>query len=86
MGHIFGLLDLYNASNVSPVYYMSTMSNAISPIPQGISIKEKEALGWVDSDTLQEITQTGDYTLSASGTNGTHDCVGYKVNLPKISK
>lgn len=86
MGHIFGLLDLYNASNVSPVYYMSTMSNAISPVPQGISIKEKEALGWVDSYTLQEITQTGDYTLSASGTNGTQDCVGYKVNLPKRNK
>lgn len=86
MGHIFGLLDLYNASNVSPVYYMSTMSNAISPVPQGISIKEKEALGWVDSYILQEITQTGDYTLSASGTNGTQDCVGYKVNLPKRNK
>ena len=86
MGHIFGLLDLYNASNVSPVYYMSTMSNAISPVPQGISIKEKEALGWVDSYIIQEITQTGDYTLSASGTNGTQDCVGYKVNLPKRNK
>ena len=86
MGHIFGLLDLYNASNVSPVYYMSTMSNAISPVPQGISIKEKEALGWVDSYILQEITQTGDYTLSASGTNGTQDCVGYKVELPNRNK
>lgn len=86
MGHIFGLLDLYNASNVSPVYYMSTMSNAISPVPQGISIKEKEALGWTDSHTLQEITQTGNYTLRVSGTNGTQDCVGYKVNIPNRNK
>lgn len=86
MGHIFGLLDLYSTSNVSPVYYMSTMSNAISPVPQGISIKEKEALGWTDGHTLQEITQTGDYTLNVSGTNGTQDCVGYKVELPNRNK
>lgn len=86
MGHIFGLLDLYSTSNVSPVYYMSTMSNAISPVPQGISIKEKEALGWTDNHTLQEITQTGDYTLNVSGTNGTQDCVGYKVELPNRNK
>lgn len=86
MGHIFGLLDLYNASNVSPVYYMSTMSNAISPVPQGISIKEKEALGWTDHHTLQEIKYTGDYTLRVNGTNGMQDCVGYKVNLPNQNK
>lgn len=86
MGHIFGLLDLYNASNVSPVYYMSTMSNAISPVPQGISIKEKEALGWTDHHTLQEITYTGDYTLSVNGTSSMQDCVGYKVNLPNQNK
>lgn len=86
MGHIFGLLDLYSTSNVSPVYYMSTMSNAISPVPQGISIKEKEALGWTDSHTLQEITQTGDYTLNVSGTNGTQNCVGYRVELPNRNK
>lgn len=86
MGHIFGLLDLYSTSNVSPVYYMSTMSNAISPVPQGISIKEKEALGWTDSHTLQEITQTGDYTVNVSGTNGTQSCVGYKVELPNRNK
>ena len=47
MGHILGLQDLYNSSMASPVYYMSAMSNAISPVPQEISIKEKEALGWV---------------------------------------
>lgn len=86
MGHIFGLLDLYNASNVSPVYYMSTMSNAISPVPQGISIKEKEALGWTDHHTLQEITYTGDYTLSVNGTSSMQDCVGYKVELPNRKK
>ena len=86
MGHIFGLLDLYSTSNVSPVYYMSTMSNAISPVPQGISIKEKEALGWTDHHTLQEIKYTGDYTLRVNGTNGMQDCVGYKVNLPNQNK
>lgn len=86
MGHIFGLLDLYSTSNVSPVYYMSTMSNAVSPVPQGISIKEKEALGWTDHHTLQEITYTGDYTLSVNGTSSMQDCVGYKVNLPNQNK
>ena len=37
MGHIFRLKDLYcNDSRYTPVYFMSAMSNAISPIPQQI--------------------------------------------------
>ena len=68
MGHIFGLLDLYNSSGQTPVYFMSAMANAISPVPQGLSIKEKEALGWTDHSTLKTITEPGEYKVKLSGT------------------
>ena len=45
MGHIFGLLDLYNSSDQTPVYYMSAMANAISPVPQGTFDQRKRGSG-----------------------------------------
>ena len=46
-GHILGLNDLYNTQDAQPVYYMSVMAKHLSPVPQFISVKEQEALGWV---------------------------------------
>lgn len=87
MGHIFGLLDLYNSSDQTPVYYMSAMANAISPVPQGLSIKEKEALGWTDDITLKTITKPGEYKVKLSGTaTGTDDCIGYKAGIPELNR
>ena len=87
MGHIFGLLDLYNSSNQTPVYFMSAMANAISPVPQGLSIKEKEALGWTDHSTLKTITGPGEYKVKLSGTaTGTGDCIGYKAGIPELNR
>lgn len=87
MGHIFGLLDLYNSSNQTPVYFMSAMANAISPVPQGLSIKEKEALGWTDHSTLKTITGPGEYKVNLSGTaTGTGDCIGYKAGIPELNR
>lgn len=87
MGHIFGLLDLYNSSNQTPVYFMSAMANAISPVPQGLSIKEKEALGWTDHSTLKTITEPGKYKVKLSGTaTGTDDCIGYKAGIPELNR
>lgn len=87
MGHIFGLLDLYNSSNQTPVYFMSAMANAISPVPQGLSIKEKEALGWTDHSTLKTITEPGEYKVKLSGTTtGTDDCIGYKAGIPELNR
>lgn len=86
MGHIFGLLDLYNASKYHRFITCLPCQMPFHPVPQGISIKEKEALGWTDHHTLQEIKYTGDYTLRVNGTNGMQDCVGYKVNLPNQNK
>ncbi len=45
MGHIFGLLDLYNSSGQTPVYFMSAMANAISPVPQGTFDQRKRGSG-----------------------------------------
>ena len=52
MGHILGFKDLYNSSNSSPVYYMSAMAKHMSPVPQFISVKEREAKGWLTSDRV----------------------------------
>ena len=86
MGHIMGLKDLYNSSMTSPIYYMSAMSNAISPVPQEISIKEKEALGWVDGENLHTISSDGSYTLKMNGTRESDSVVGYKMEIPNEEK
>ena len=57
MGHILGFKDLYNSSNSSPVYYMSAMAKHTSPVPQFISVKEREAKGWLTSDNVKTIYQ-----------------------------
>ena len=59
MGHILGFKDLYNSSNSSPVYYMSAMAKHMSPVPQFISVKEREAKGWLTSDNVKTIYQNG---------------------------
>lgn len=87
MGHIFGLLDLYNSSGQTPVYFMSAMANAISPVPQGLSIKEKEALGWTDPSTLKTIKEPGEYKVKLSSTaTGPDDCIGYKAGIPELNR
>lgn len=86
MGHIFGLKDLYNSSNTPPIFFLSAMANAISPVPQGLTIKEKEALGWTNGEMLKEITAPGQYQLKMSGIAGTENCVGYKVDIPETGK
>ena len=86
MGHITGLMDLYNSSSVSPVYYMSVMGKPITQVPQFMSIKEKEALGWLDSDRLKTLTADGDYSINASGTGSSSDVEGYKVDIPDTDK
>lgn len=86
MGHIFGLKDLYKSPGVSPIYYLSAMSNAISPVPQGLTIKEKEALGWTNGAMLKEIVAPGQYQLKMSGIARTENCVGYKVDIPETGK
>ena len=82
-GHILGLLDLYNSSQSSPIYYMSAMAKHLSPIPQSISPKEKEALGFLDGG-METITLNGSYTLGTAGAkNGT---VCFKMNIPNSEK
>lgn len=84
-GHIFGLKDLYNAQNNSPVYYMSAMSNAISIVPQYISAKEREALGWLDANQIITVNGAGTYTVdvASSQAGGT---VCYKCDVPSLNK
>lgn len=76
MGHILGFKDLYNSSNSSPVYYMSAMAKHMSPVPQFISVKEREAKGWLTSDNVKTIYQNGQYTLKEASTRGDSQIVG----------
>lgn len=86
MGHIFGLKDLYNASSNSPVWYMSAMSNAISPVPQYISAKEREVLGWLNEGNVQTITSQGQYTIKVTSSEPTNDVICYKLKIPSTNK
>ena len=86
MGHIMGLKDLYNSKNASPVYFMSVMAKHISPVPQFMSLKEKEVLGWTDENDIKTILSEGEYSLKALGTSGTDNITGYKMDIPKKGK
>ncbi len=85
MGHIMGLKDLYNSSQQSPVSFMSAMAKHLSPIPQLISVKEKEVLGWVNDGDVETIIADGQYNLRALGTSG-HGTIGYKFDIPEKGK
>lgn len=84
-GHIFGLKDLYNASSASPVFYMSAMANAISIVPQYISTKEREALGWLNEDTVYTVLNEGTYSVKVTA-NERNGIVGYKCFIPSMEK
>lgn len=81
-GHIFGLKDLYQSQSNSPVYYMSAMSNAISPVPQYISAKEREALGWLKADHISTIDKGGEYSIGVTSDRGVEGTVCYKCEIP----
>lgn len=85
-GHIFGLKDLYKTTSVSPVYYMSAMANAISPIPQYISAKEREILGWLDENNVAYIQKSGDYTINVTNSNKIDGIICYKRDIPELNK
>lgn len=85
-GHILGLKDLYNSSSVSPVYYMSVMAKPLSPVPQFISLKEQEALGWVNNQNVPTLTSNGEYSLTALGSGDDLSVVGYKMDIPEKNK
>ena len=85
MGHIMGLKDLYNSKNASPVYFMSVMAKHISPVPQFMSLKEKEVLGWTEND-IKTILSEGEYSLKALGTSGADNITGYKMDIPEKGK
>lgn len=86
MGHIFGLKDLYRSETNSRVYYMSAMSNAISPIPQYISSKEREALGWLDKSNIAYIDSAGEYTVNVTSSQAASGVVCYKINVGGTNK
>lgn len=84
-GHIFGLKDLYNSNSSSPVYYMSAMANAISPVPQGLSSKEREALGWLEDDQVVTLREEGTYELAVTADQAT-GVLAYKIPLQSKNK
>ena len=84
--HEMGLKDLYNSKNASPVYFMSVMAKHISPVPQFMSLKEKEVLGWTDENDIKTILSEGEYSLKALGTSGADNITGYKMDIPEKGK
>lgn len=83
MGHIFGLLDLYSFSgNNTPVYYMSSMAKALSPVVQFMTSREREAAGWLNAENITPITKAGTYTLPPVKDIKQNGTVAYTLELP----
>lgn len=82
-GHVFGLKDLYRSKDMSSkVYFMSAMAKHISPVPQYISSKERESLGWTEKDEIKTMYKNGEYTIHyVSDTYSNNDTICYKIDL-----
>lgn len=82
-GHVFGLKDLYRSIDMSSkVYFMSAMAKHISPVPQYISSKERESLGWTEKDEIKTMYKNGEYTIHyVSDTYSNNDTICYKIDL-----
>lgn len=77
--HAFDLKDLYYSSGNIPVSQMSLMGQHTSPVGQYISVKEREALGWLTESQIKTMPYSGEYSLAqASDKNGV---VAYKKDL-----
>lgn len=81
-GHVFGLKDLYRSANVSKIYYMSLMGKHLSPVGQFLSVKEREAMGWLDEGQLGTLTKEGSYTIRVSGSSAENGVIGYRFDIP----
>ena len=84
MGHIFGLKDLYRSGGASGgVYYMSAMARAITPVPQFLTAKEREALGWLNANNVQPISTSGTYAIKVTKSQSQEDVICYKLLIPR---
>lgn len=86
MGHAFGLKDLYNTNSDTPIYYMSVMAKSPSHIPQYISAKEREVLGWLKKENVNTITTAGQYTVNVTSSKITNDIICYKLDIKSSNK
>ena len=80
--HVFGLKDLYRSDLSSEVYFMSAMGKPLSPAVQFISVKEREALGFLSGDDILTLSCDGSYSLDVSSPHSS-GTVGYKLELPE---
>lgn len=85
-GHAFGLKDLYNTNSDTPIYYMSVMAKSPSHIPQYISAKEREALGWLNQENVSLITTAGQYTIKVTSSEIASGIICYKLDIPSSNK
>lgn len=83
--HVLGLKDLYRADFSGGVYFMSAMGKPLSPAVQFISVKEREALGFLSEDEIPALSRDGAYSLLVSAPYS-EGVVGYKLSLPKLGK
>lgn len=76
--HALGLKDLYHTAADPKVGYMSLMGKHTSPMGQYLSVKEREALGWLGADRIRTMRADGSYTLNEASGDGV---VGWKREL-----
>lgn len=83
--HGFGLYDLYQSA-YQPVGYMSAMGKHTTETPQFISVKEREALGWLTDKNIRNVLKEGNYSLDVVRDEVADGVVGYKMDIPEINK
>ena len=84
MGHILGFKDLYNSSNSSPVYYMSTIAKAyVTCATVYICKRKRSKVGVLHLTMLKQFIKMDIYTLKEASTRGDSQIVGYKIKFKK---
>lgn len=86
MGHVFGLKDLYNSQSESPIHYMSIMSHSTPYVPQYLSSKEREILGWIEPKNICKINSQGRYTIQVTSSDIPTGIISYKCDIPSLEK
>lgn len=60
---------------------MSAMAKAISPVPQYISSKEREALGWIGDENVLKIRSPGTYSVNVTSDGVENGVICCKIEL-----
>lgn len=78
--HSLGLLDLYSQyTNDSGVGRFSSMGRRATYVPQFVTAKERDKMGWLSSSNVKQIKKNGTYHISLTKDTIGAETVAYKI-------